>query len=260
MPTVTLDDGAELSYRVLGKGSETVIFVHGWMVSGAIFSSLLEVFDLKGIRVLVPDLRGSGASSKPEGDYSLARYAEDIIALADAESLDSYVLVGHSMGAQIAQLVAIEDAEHVSGLVLLCGVPASGAALPEAALPGFRAAAHERAARAGIVDQVCRQLKRDDRERLLEDSDKVSPVCIARAFEAWHEGGFAHRLEEIRAPTLVVGSDDPTLPPELLREASVKPIRRAHFVHLPGPGHYLQVEAPRETAAVLQAFLTGLWA
>jgi pimeloyl-ACP methyl ester carboxylesterase len=213
------------------------------------------------LRVIVPDLRGAGASGKPEGDedYRLARYAEDIVALADAESLDSYVLVGHSMGAQIAQLAAIEDAEHVSGLVLICGVPASGAPLPEEALPGFRAAAQERAARAGIIDHVCKILRPEDRERLLDDSDKVSPVCIARAFETWHKGGFADRLGEIRAPTLVLGTDDPTLPPEVLRETTVKPIGRAHFAYLPGPGHYPQIEAPRETAAILQAFFTGLW-
>ena len=38
----------------------------------------------------------------------------------------------------------------------------------------------------------------------------------------------------------------------------VEPIANARFVHLPGPGHYPQVERPRETAAVLGAFLAGL--
>ncbi|MFT3923450.1 MAG: alpha/beta hydrolase [Myxococcales bacterium] len=261
MPKLTLDDGVELSYRVLGKGPNAVILVHGWMVSGAVFSSLLEVLDLQGLRVIVPDLRGSGASGKPEltEHYALSRYARDVIALAEAESLASYALLGHSMGGQIAQLVAIEDAEHVSGLMLMCSVPAAGAPLPEHVLPGFRAAAHERAARGGIVDQVCKLLTPEDRERLLEDSDKVAPACIAGAFEAWHRGGFQERLAEIQVPTLVIGTDDPTLPPELLRETVVKPISRAHFVHLPGPGHYPQVESPRETAALSQAFLAGLW-
>jgi non-heme chloroperoxidase len=273
VPTLTVEDGVEIRYRVLGRGPNPLILLHGWMVSGAVFSSLLEVMDLHGLRLIVPDQRGSGASSKPEFDvrgpsstaptqgqpYALERYARDVMALVEAEELETFGLVGHSMGAQIAKLVAIEGRERVSGLVTLCGVPASGAPLPEEALPGFRAAAHDREARGALLDAVCKRLTQEDRERLLEDSDKVAPQCIAGAFESWFRGGFAEQLSRIEAPTLVVATDDPTLPVELLRESTVKPIPRARLVHLPGPGHYPHVEAPRETAALLQAFFAGLF-
>jgi non-heme chloroperoxidase len=71
-------------------------------------------------------------------------------------------------------------------------------------------------------------------------------------------GGFAERLSAIKAPTLVVATDDPFLPPAFLRQAVVSLIRGARLAVLPGPGHYVQVERPRETAALLEAFLAGL--
>ena len=73
-------------------------------------------------------------------------------------------------------------------------------------------------------------------------------------------GGFADRLGSITAPTLVVASDDPFLPPDFLRAKIVAPIARARLVIVPGAGHYPQVERTRETAAVLGAFLAGLGA
>jgi len=48
------------------------------------------------------------------------------------------------------------------------------------------------------------------------------------------------------------------LPPAFLREKVVHPIRGARLAYLPGPGHYLQVERPAETATLLTSFLAGL--
>ena len=64
-------------------------------------------------------------------------------------------------------------------------------------------------------------------------------------------------LDMVVAPTLVVATDDPFLPPAFLRQAVVQPIRGARMTHLPGPGHYPQVERPHETAALVGAFLAG---
>ena len=57
---------------------------------------------------------------------------------------------------------------------------------------------------------------------------------------------------------LVLATDDPFTPPDLLRKAIVSKIARASLAYLPGPGHYPTAERPRETAAVLRAFLTPL--
>lgn len=266
---IRTEDGVDLAVRIFGgarkatagsdaAGDLDVILVHGWMMSGAAFDDLIEQLDLDGLRLIVPDQRGSGRSGRPEHGYSLARYAADVLAVADAAGARRFVVVGHSMGGQIAQLVAAEHPERVLGAVLLCPVPASGMALPADAQALFRSCGEQRDMQRTILDLACKQLDPARRERLLDDSMQTGRACIEQAFDAWTAGGLRDRLQHITAPTLVVATDDPFLPPPFLREQVVRPIAGARLGYLPGPGHYPQVERPRETAALLTAFLTPL--
>jgi pimeloyl-ACP methyl ester carboxylesterase len=258
MSTVTTNDGVQIAYRSFGEGPRPVILVHGWKVSGAVFDDLLSALDLTGLRVLVPDLRGTGLSDKPTEGYTIQRFAEDILAIADAERTDEFIVVGHSMGGQIAQWLASHHPDRILGAVLLCSVPASGLPLPDEMVEVFRAAARSRDAQRGIIANVSRELSAAAIDRLIEDAARTSHAAIELGFEAWRKGGFASTLSQVRAPTLVVGSDDPAIPVDLLRAEIVAKIATARLAVLPGPGHYLPVERPRETAALLNAFLCAL--
>jgi pimeloyl-ACP methyl ester carboxylesterase len=162
------------------------------------------------------------------------------------------------MGGQLAQQVAIEAPDRVAGLVLLCPVPASGMALPPEAAGLFRTSGRDAGKQGTILDLACKQLSAQDRARMVADAGKLSVECIQGVYDMWTGASFAGRLSELSAPTLVVATDDPFLPPAFLMEAVVAPIPRARLVHLPGPGHYPQVERPRETGAVVSAFLAGV--
>jgi pimeloyl-ACP methyl ester carboxylesterase len=137
-------------------------------------------------------------------------------------------------------------------------VPASGTSLPPEAVGLFRTSGEDRGKQGTILGLACKDLAPPAREALLDAAGAIPAACIAEAFDAWCAGAGAERLGSITAPTLVVGSDDPFLPPDLLREKVAAPIAGARLVIIPGAGHYVQVERPRETAAVLGAFLAGL--
>ncbi|NOK15197.1 alpha/beta fold hydrolase [Corallococcus exercitus] len=257
MPTTNATDGTPLHYRVLGDGPRDVVLVHGWMVSGAVWDSMLEKLDMTGLRLLVLDHRGTGQSGRPTSGYSLEQYAKDVLAVADHAKAQRFTLVGHSMGGQIAKWVASEAPARVTGLVLLNTVPASGLPLPPDAAGLFRTSAGDREKQKTILGLACKQLSPESLEALLKDSGDVSKDAIEQCFDSWTAGGFAHRLAAITAPTLVVATDDPFLPPVFLKQAVVGLIQNARLTHLPGPGHYPQVERPAETAALLSAFLAG---
>jgi pimeloyl-ACP methyl ester carboxylesterase len=253
-------DGTKLSYRVIGDGPEPVVLVHGWMVDGRVYDAMLEAIDHGGRRFIVPDLRGTGSSDKPASGYTLARYAADVTAVIEKETSGKCVVVGHSMGGQIAQLVAATAPARVSGLALLCTVPADGIPLPADAAGLFRTSGGDRGKQATILGLACKDISTAAKDALLDAAAAIPEACIQGAFDAWTSGGFADRLGAIEAPTLVVASDDPFLPPDFLREKVARPIKRARLVIVPGAGHYVQVERARETAAVLGAFLAGLGA
>jgi len=258
MYTLKASDGTQLSYRTFGSGPTDVILVHGWMVSSVVYDDFIEALGTEGLRLIVPDLRGTGHSGRPDGGYTVEQYASDVLAVAEAAGAKSFVLVGHSMGGLIAQWIAATADPRLTGAVLLCSVPASGVPLPDDARGLFRGSAGNREMQKTILGLACKELAEGTRERMLDDAGNIPAACIQGAFDTWTSASFADKLGAARAPVLVVGTDDPFLPPPFLRETIVARLPRAAFVYLPGPGHYVQVERPRETAAVVRAFLLPL--
>lgn len=258
MPIVTSSDQTPIHYRVIGDGPRNVLLVHGWMVSGAVYNDMVEKMDLTGLRLVIPDLRGSGGSGAPAGGYTLEQHARDVLAVAKHAGLERFTVVGHSMGGQIAKWIAAHEPSRVEGLMLLCTVPAAGMALPPDAVGLFRTSAGDREKQKIILGLACKQLSPEALERLLKDAGTLGAPAIEGGFDAWTGGGFEAKLSSITAPTLVVATDDPFLPPAFLREKVVNLIKGARMAYLPGPGHYPQPERPAETAALLTSFLAGL--
>lgn len=257
MPTMTTSDGVRIAYRSLGSGPRTVVAIHGWMVSGTVYDELAELLDHAGLRLVIPDLRGTGGSDRPATGYTIERYARDVLELMDDLGDSSFVVVGHSMGGAIAQWVAAAAPARVAGLVLLCPVPASGVPLPADAMGLFRGAT-DRGSAATILGLACTNLSEGARDRLLDAGAAIPAACIVEGLEAWTGADFAARLGDITARTLVVASDDPFLPPDFLRQTIAAKVAGARIAVVRGAGHYVQVERPGETAAVLEGFLAGL--
>jgi non-heme chloroperoxidase len=251
-------DGTRIAYGVHGRGPRTIVLVHGWMTSGAVFAELLATWQPDGARVVVPDLRGSGESEQGKSGYGLERYREDVLAVLDAERATRAVIIGHSMGGQVAQLLAATSPERVAGLVGVLPVPASGLPLADDARGFFRGAGGNGEALGRILDMASPALDRTVHARLAAEALRVPPRCVAEAFDAWTAGGFEPQLASVRAPALIVGSDDPFLPAELLRQSVAAKLRGARFVKFDGAGHYLPNEQPRALSTALEAFLAGL--
>src|SRR5262245_9899210 len=206
MPTVTTQDGTRIAYRALGNGARTVILVHGWRVSGADYGALTEVMDLSGLRVLVPDLRGTGESDKPASGHTIEGHAADVLAVADAEGARSFVVVGHSMGGVIAAWLAATSPERVSGAVLLCPVPPSGFTLPPDYAALFKSCTGNREAQRTILDAGVKVMSDSARAASVDDGVRTSEAAILQGFEAWSTASFVDRMSNVKAPLLVVAS------------------------------------------------------
>jgi pimeloyl-ACP methyl ester carboxylesterase len=255
MPTLHTDDDVAISYRVLGTGPKDVLFIHCWGNSSVAYDPTLEAMDLDGLRLIVPDLRGAGASGRPEGGYTLETFARDVMQVADAERSTSFTLVGHSMGAQIAMWIASTAPERVAGLVMLSPIPPSGFPLSLWKTELLRTSAGNAEKQKTIYRLGCNLLKPEVFERLVEDAGKVSQAAIEQGFDTWSKASFVEQVRTIRARTLIIASDDPYLPQKRLRESVLPLIKGARLAYLPGAGHHAASERPHEVAALIQSFL-----
>lgn len=253
--TTTSADGTTIAYHVHGSGATTLVMVHGWMVSSAVFDHFVAAMGDADVSLVTIDLRGSGASQPAASDYSIPRYVEDVAAVLRDMDASSVVLLGHSMGGQIVQVVAAEHPSRVHRLILVNPVPTAGIPLPEEIVELFSSSGGDRDKQGAIVDMACLHISPEDREALLDDAATIDAGCIAKSFAAWSEGGLEEHLPKIEAETLVIGTDDPFLPPDFLKAAVVEPIAQASFHHIAGPGHYPLIEDVSATRDAVMSFL-----
>ncbi len=250
---INLANGTSLHVREGGEGSPTTLLIHGWAVPGTVWDPVLERWPAGSGRVIAPDLRGTGFSSKPRDGYALEDDVADVLALIDELGLKDFALVGHSKGGTIAQRVALERPALIRKLVLLCPVPASGVPLDDGTIGYFRSLCGPRE---GLQQLIVMTTAKPPEPALLktlvESMASVAVESLLGGFDAWRTANFGDRIAEIKAPTVVVGcGGDPVLTPAMLNELVADKIPGAKFQVIPGVGHYPQIESPDELTRVL---------
>ena len=155
----------------------------------------------EGVRLLVPDLRGAGESDRRRTDTSSIATWRTSLAVLDAEGIQRAVLIGHSMGGQIAQLVAATRPARVAGLCGVLPVPVDRA---PASCGGeqrcFARAGGNAEALGRILDMASPGLNRGGTCALLADALRIAPRLRGEAFDTWTAGGFVDRLARCARP------------------------------------------------------------
>jgi pimeloyl-ACP methyl ester carboxylesterase len=121
MPYVIADDGVRVHYRAAGRtqrNDPALIFVHGWCSNLEHWTPVADEF-ARTHRVVSLDLRGHGRSEAPPRGYTMARFAKDVAAVAQAANATSAVVIGHSMGGIIALQAARRHRALVRAIVMV---------------------------------------------------------------------------------------------------------------------------------------------
>jgi pimeloyl-ACP methyl ester carboxylesterase len=105
--TVTLANGQLLAYMDIGpRDAPPVVLIHGYTDSARDWATLAPLLVAARFRLIIVDLRGHGASGKPECCYTRFDFAYDVELLLNNLKLDSANIVGHSLGSVVAQTFA----------------------------------------------------------------------------------------------------------------------------------------------------------
>lgn len=245
-------NGTELAYRRGGSGSPLVL-LHGYPLDHTTWEPVLPF--LQGLADLIlPDLRGFGASRSPQAGYSLADMAADVAALLDHLNIEQAALAGHSMGGYIALAFARAFPERIRGLGLIASQAVADS--PEGRKGRYETADRVRQQGVGVVaDSMPSRLTSDPTLQVLlrEIVLRQSPQGIIAALEA-----MAARPDSTPAlsgydfPVVILhGLQDALVPVERARQVLAL-VRHGHLVELKGVGHMPMMEAAQATAEALR--------
>jgi pimeloyl-ACP methyl ester carboxylesterase len=265
----------QLSIAEAGAGQRPLLLVHGFTGAKEDFTPWLEDLAESGWHAVAPDLRGHGASSKPaaEDAYSFQLMADDMLGLADALGWQRFVLLGHSMGGMIAQVMACSAPERLDGLILMDTahgpLPNLNPELVEAAASivrtqGIDALADILADQSGPLDTPANQRALAKRPGYAEFCDRKLRATAPSMYGAMAPEFMTtpDRLDQLRElpsslPVLVmVGDQDaPFRGPSERMAASVG---RASLAVIPDAGHCPQFENTAPWRQALGDFLASL--
>jgi aminoacrylate hydrolase len=115
MPGI-MTNGIRTQYEIQGQGP-VIIFVSGLGGTAAYWQPQVEAFS-RDFTVVTYDQRGAGRSEHPAGPYSIETLTEDLHALIEGLQLKRPVLIGHSTGGAIGQVLAARYPDLLAGMVL----------------------------------------------------------------------------------------------------------------------------------------------
>ena len=114
--TTTSADGVAIEYDVRGTGPIALVFIHGWICDRTHWRHQVDAF-ADGHTVVTLDLAGHGNSGSDRDGWTIDRFGADVQAVVEALDLPRVILVGHSMGGQVALEAAARMPDRVLGVV-----------------------------------------------------------------------------------------------------------------------------------------------
>jgi pimeloyl-ACP methyl ester carboxylesterase len=262
-----------LSFHVVDEGAGSpVLLLHGFPDSSALWRHQIPALVAAGHRVIAPDLRGFGASDRPEGvaAYAMATLVGDVVGILDGLGVDRADVVGHDWGAGVGWALAGFCPDRVRRYAALSvGHPAHYfAELRQREMSWYmllflvEGAAEEMLRRDDWA--LLRAWTRHpvDIERYVADLDRPGALTAALNYyraniPAQAFAGVPDRtLPPVAAPVLGVWSDGDGACGEAQMLAARQEVSGPWRYHrIAGAGHWIPLDAPDELAALLVDFL-----
>ncbi|MHA1269058.1 MAG: alpha/beta fold hydrolase [Candidatus Helarchaeota archaeon] len=255
----------KLYYEEFGiENSQVAILLHGWNENRNIFKFQIEDLS-QNYHVITLDMRGHGKSSKPRIGYSYSRMAKDLYYFNKYLEIDNPILIGHSMGGQIALTYYLKY-NNCKKLVLIsspCSMPIQ--------LLGIIRMGQEyltKKLRAGLKYSYNVMIKN---LKLISDPDNKNEiggkytlnlkefqvplyVTLGLTFNAL-SFNVENRLKDIEIPVLILAGEKDDLIPIPIFEFMQKEIPNSKLIKFENCSHFCFIEDPKKTNQFILDFL-----
>jgi pimeloyl-ACP methyl ester carboxylesterase len=252
LPQIALTpDGVHIDYRVWGHGEPAVVLIHGWSCDENYWSAQVEALKAK-YTVVGINLAGHGASERNRSDWSMGNYGEDVATVVRQLQNRQIVLVGHSMGADVALEATRRIGDRVIGIIAVdslksIGLPPMKPQEIERHLAPFRD--HFIEATRDYVTKTMFAPGADPAfmQKVAYDMSLEPPEVAIPSMQSLLAMDFTTLLPDIHVPVYAINSD--LSPTEEARIRKSLPQFKADV--LEHTGHFLMMEVPQRFNPVL---------
>lgn len=245
--------------------SRTIMLVHGFGSDRNVWSELARSLK-RDYRLVLLDNAGSGkaaASFQPNRHLSLKAYARDIIGLCESLGLRGITLVGHSAGAMMCLLAAVERPELFSKLVMISASPRylddgnyhGGFTQPDIDSLYEEASQRYEDWAEGFARQM---MGAPDQpalaQRFAEDLKSIPPEQALTVLCSILQSDHRQELPKLTVPTLLINSSKDLAVPLSVAHYMQRHIPRSQLRVVEGEGHLPHLSAPDQILAALRDF------
>jgi len=254
-------DGIPVHIIERGSGPNATVLIHGFLGHTYSFRYLIPELAKDG-RTVAVDLKGSGYSGRPrKGNYSQIEQARLVIRLMDKLGIDRAVIVGHSLGGEVAMRLAANWPQRVEKLVLAASV--SGDRIPTLPVTPLIKP---------VLWLIGRLFGRRIFRRQFYDPRKATKEVLEAYRRPLRVKGTGHAVYQtlrdmrrekavdsrgIAAPVLILWASHERILPRWVLSRLRKRFPRAEIVTIERAGHLLLEEQPEAASSAIRGFLTG---
>lgn len=256
-------NGIDLHVTDTGSG-EPLLMLHG-----ATVDATAERYEIEALadshRVIAPDLRGHGRSTRPT-DFTLLDHVHDMIALLDASGIERTAVLGVSMGSYVAQALALAVPQRIQKLILVAatshGATSSSARVLAEHADELRGLSPEEQQQWLNARMFGPETPQPVRQQVLDWFISrhnlglaMTPAQIEAADNAMLGFDFRDNLPALDVPTLVISGRHDILNPPAEGEQITSLLPSAQLEIFEHSGHLLSLEEPQHYVASIRSFL-----
>ena len=244
-------NGVKVHYRETGKGSQALIFVHGWACNAEFWKDSISAFPDR--HVIAVDLPGHGKSDKPQVAYTMDYFARSIEAVMKEAKVKKAVLVGHSMGTPVIRQFYRFYPEKTLGLVIVDGAlrGASKAQMEQFIAP-LRANYGEASAR--FVDGMLQPVRDEKLRQEIRTAMLSTPGHVGLSAMEGFTDEKLWATDPIKVPVLAILAESPIWAPDT-EDLFKKISPTVSFRMWQGVSHFLMMEKPQLFNKSIQLYL-----
>lgn len=267
---MTIDVLVRNNVKVLGSGSQTIVFAHGFGCDQDMWRYIVPAFS-ENYRVILFDYVGSGESQINYYDAvkynNLEGYAQDVLEIMEALELRDSIFVGHSVSSMIGMLASIQNPKYFKQIVMLGPSPRYVNDLPSY-YGGFDRNDIDELLEmmqmnfigwaSYLAPIVMNNPERKDLAEELEKSFCSRDPHIARQFaEVTFLSDCRIDLDQATVPTLILQCSEDSIAPVEVGDYLHAHLKNSRLQQMTAKGHYPHLSQPEETIRMIKDYLTS---